>query len=209
MKWFDFRLRRDGSAVVATPTLQMPAVAHALETGPTERIDRFERDVEVLSFDEVYTAHVAYVWRVLRTFGVSEAQIEDAVQDAFVVVHRRLPEWEGRAQITTWLFAIARRVASAYRRKGVGAQRTETLDHDPEGTTDTFAAMSRAQAAATVVSILETMDDDKRMVFALVELEQLAVPEVARMLDINLNTAYSRLRLARVAFEAAVKAKAR
>ncbi len=209
MKWFDFRLRRDGSAAVATPTLQMPAVAHALETGPTERIDRFERDVEVLSFDEVYTAHVAYVWRVLRTFGVSEAQIEDAVQDAFVVVHRRLPEWEGRAQITTWLFAIARRVASAYRRKGVGAQRTETLDHDPEGTTDTFAAMSRAQAAATVVSILETMDDDKRMVFALVELEQLAVPEVARMLDINLNTAYSRLRLARVAFEAAVKAKAR
>ena len=209
MKWFDFRLRRDGSAVVATPTLQMPAVAHALETGPTERIDRFERDVEVLSFDEVYTAHVAYVWRVLRTFGVTEAQIEDAVQDAFVVVHRRLPEWEGRALITTWLFAIARRVASAYRRKGVGAQRTETLDHDPEGTTDTFAAMSRAQAAATVVSILETMDDDKRMVFALVELEQLAVPEVARMLDINLNTAYSRLRLARVAFEAAVKAKAR
>ncbi len=209
MKWFDFRLRRDGSAAVATPTLQMPAVAHALETGPTERIDRFERDVEVLSFDEVYTAHVAYVWRVLRTFGVSEAQIEDAVQDAFVVVHRRLPEWEGRAQITTWLFAIARRVASAYRRKGVGAQRTETLDHDPEGTTDTFAAMSRAQAAATVVSILETMDDDKRMVFALVELEQLAVPDVARMLDINLNTAYSRLRLARVAFEAAVKAKAR
>lgn len=205
MKWFDFRLRRDGSAAVATPTLQMPAVAHALETGPTERIDRFERDVEVLSFDEVYTAHVAYVWRVLRTFGVSEAQIEDAVQDAFVVVHRRLPEWEGRAQITTWLFAIARRVASAYRRKGVGAQRTETLDHDPEGTTDTFAAMSRAQAAATVVSILETMDDDKRMVFALVELEQLAVPDVARMLDINLNTAYSRLRLAREDFAAAVK----
>lgn len=205
MKWFDFRLRRDGTAALSTPTLQMPAVAHAIETAPTERIER----TEVLSFDEVYTAHVPYVWRVLRTFGVSDAQIEDAVQDTFVVVHRRLPEWEGRAQITTWLFAIARRVASAYRRKGAGAQRTETLDHDPEGTTDTFAAMSRAQAAATVVSILETMDEDKRMVFALVELEQLAVPEVARMLEINLNTAYSRLRLARAAFEAAVKAKAR
>jgi RNA polymerase sigma-70 factor (ECF subfamily) len=184
----------------------MPAVAHALETAPTQR---FERDVAVLSFDEVYTAHVAYVWRILRTFGVTEAQIEDAVQDAFVVVHRRLPEWEGRAQITTWLFAIARRVASAYRRKGVGAQRTQTLEQEPEGPTDTFAAMSRAQAAATVVAILEQMDEDKRIVFALVELEQLTVPEVARMLEINLNTAYSRLRLARAAFEAAVKAKAR
>lgn len=209
MKWFDLRFRRDGSAALVTPTLQMPAVAHALETAPTERIERFERDVEVLSFDDVYTAHVAYVWRVLRTFGVSEAQIEDAVQDTFVVVHRRLPEWEGRAQITTWLFAIARRVASAYRRKGAGAKRTETLEREPEGTTDTFAAMSRAQAAATVVSILEGMDEEKRVVFALVELEQLSVPEVARMLDINLNTAYSRLRLARAAFEAAVKAKAR
>lgn len=207
MKWWDLRFRRDGSAALAPPRLQMPAVAHALETAPTERIERFERDVEVLSFEEVYTAHVAYVWRILRTFGVTEAQIEDAVQDAFVVVHRRLPEWEGRAQITTWLFAIARRVASAYRRKGAGAQRTETLEHEPEGPTDTFAAMSRAQAAATVVSILEQMDEDKRIVFALVELEQLSVPEVARMLDINLNTAYSRLRLARHAFELAVRAQ--
>ncbi len=190
----------------------MPAVAHVLDTGPTERIERIERIdryVDVPTFDEVYAAHVAYVWRVLRTFGVSEAQIEDAVQDAFVVVHRRLPEWEGRAQITTWLFAIARRVASAYRRKRTSAQRTETLEHEPEGAADTFAAMSRAQAAATVVSILEAMDENQRIVFALVELEQLSVPEVARMLDINLNTAYSRLRLARAAFEAAVKAKAR
>lgn len=207
MRWWDFRFRRDGSAALATPSLQMPAVAHVLDTGPTERIERIERYVVTPTFDEVYTAHVAYVWRVLRTFGVSEAQIEDAVQDAFVVVHRRLPEWEGRAQMTTWLFAIARRVASAYRRKGASAHRTETLEQEPEGTADTFAAMSRAQAAATVMSILEAMDEHQRIVFALVELEQLSVPEVSRMLDINLNTAYSRLRLARAAFEVAVKAK--
>jgi len=58
-----------------------------------------------------------------------------------------------------------------------------------------------------VLAILDQLDDDKRVVFALVELEQLSVPEVARMLDINLNTAYSRLRLARQAFEVAVKAR--
>ena len=62
-----------------------------------------------------------------------------------------------------------------------------------------------ARAAATVMAILDAMDEDKRIVFALVELEQLSVPEVSRMLEINLNTTYSRLRLARVAFEAAVK----
>jgi RNA polymerase sigma-70 factor (ECF subfamily) len=67
--------------------------------------------------------------------------------------------------------------------------------------------MSRAQAAATVMAILDTIDEDKRIVFALVELEQLSVPEVAKMLDLNLNTTYSRLRLARAAFEVAAKAR--
>ena len=176
----------------------MPAVAHVLQT-----------DVAIPSFDEVYEAHFAFVWRVLRTFGVPEAALEDAAQDVFVVVHRRLPEFEGRAAITTWLFAIARRVASSHRRAtGRDAARTEPLDEDElVAPIDTFAALSRAQAVATVLAILDTMDEDKRIVFALVELEQLSVPEVARMLDLNLNTAYSRLRLARHAFELAVRAR--
>jgi RNA polymerase sigma-70 factor, ECF subfamily len=186
-------------ALTAQIPAMAPSMAHALD--PTEEIERID---PVLSFDEVYSAHIAYVWRVLRTFGVAEAQLEDAAQDVFVVVHRRLGEFEGRAAITTWLFAIARRVASAHRRKASGV-RTEELSDDVASGTDTFAAMSRAQAAATVMGILERMDEDKRIVFALVELEQLSVPEVSRMLDVNLNTTYSRLRLARVAFEAAVK----
>ena len=185
---------RDGIAAVPAPMQEMPALAHALQT----------TEAAIPTFDEVYAAHFAFVWRVLRTFGVPDAALEDAAQDVFVVVHRRLPEWEGRAQITTWLFAIARRVAQAQRRKD---GRTDPLDEEPVGHADTFAAFSRAQAAATVMSILDTMDEDKRVVFALVELEQMSVPEVARMLDLNLNTAYSRLRLARHAFELAVRAR--
>lgn len=196
-------MTRDGSGGLAAPTLQMTAMAHALESNPVPKV---EPEIDVPTFDAVYTAHVAFVWRVLRTFGVAEAQLEDAVQDVFMVVHRRLREWEGRAAITTWLFAIARRVASSHRRRKAG-DRTETMTDDPAGPADTFAAMSRAQAAATVMGILERMDEDKRVVFALVELEQLSVPEVARMLDLNLNTTYSRLRLARAAFESAVKAQ--
>jgi RNA polymerase sigma-70 factor (ECF subfamily) len=157
-----------------------------------------------LTFDEVYAAHVAFVWRIVRAFGVADEALEDAVQEVFVIVHRRLPEFEGRAAITTWLFAIARRVAASARRR---SGRTEPLAHEPAGATDTFAAVSRAQAATIVSSILDTMDEDKRIVFALVELEQLSVPEVANMLDLNLNTAYSRLRLARKLFEHALAAR--
>jgi RNA polymerase sigma-70 factor (ECF subfamily) len=191
----------DGFGGVATPTGRMSSAAHALALSDAAP-----------AFDEVYAAHVELVWRVLRTLGVAEAQIEDAVQDVFVVVHRRLAEWEGRAAITTWLFAIARRVAGAHRRRAsrrdVAAEPLGEAEHQADGG-DPFAELSRAQAAATVLAILEQLDDDKRTVFALVELEQLSVPEVARMLDLNLNTAYSRLRLARQAFEAAVKAKVR
>jgi RNA polymerase sigma-70 factor (ECF subfamily) len=186
----------------------MPSFAHALAPA---------QEGTVPAFDDVYAAHVGFVWRVLRTFGVPEAQVEDAVQDVFVVVHRRLAEWQGRAAITTWLFAIARRVAGTYRRRagkriealttGMTEGVIDGLVDDRAGAADPFAEMSRAQAAATVLSILEQLDEDKRIVFALVELEQLSVPEVARMLDLNLNTAYSRLRLARHAFELAVKAK--
>ena len=194
----------DGFPGALTPTGPMPSVAQALAP---------PRDAAIPAFDEVYAAHVGFVWRVLRTLGVPDAQIEDAVQDVFVVVHRRLAEWQGRAAITTWLFAIARRVAQAHRRRAsrnaaspIEPLSDELADERPGGG-DPFAELSRVQAAAAVLAILEQLDDDKRIVFALVELEQLSVPEVARMLDLNLNTAYSRLRLARQAFEAAVKAR--
>ena len=70
-----------------------------------------------MDFRKIYDEHVAFVWRSLRRLGVAESSLKDAVQDVFVVVHRRLGEWQGRAAVTTWLFAIARRVASGYRRR--------------------------------------------------------------------------------------------
>ncbi len=159
-----------------------------------------------LAFDDVYQRHVRFVWRTVRSFGVAEAQLEDAVQDVFVVVHRRLAEFAGRARIETWLFAIARRVAGAYRRTASRkTDRQQAIDDVVLASADdTFAALSRAQAAAAVAAVLDTFDEDKRIIFTLVELEQMSIPDVAELLGINLNTAYSRLRLARRAFEAAV-----
>jgi RNA polymerase sigma-70 factor, ECF subfamily len=190
-----FLLGRNGSAGTVALTARMPTAAHAVHED--EAIAR-------PSFDDVYAAHFGFVWRLLRTFGVPEAALEDTAQDVFVVVHRRLPEFEGRAAITTWLFAIARRIAANQRRR---VDRTEPLRTEPAGTTDTFAALSRAQATTTVMAILDTIDEDKRVVFALVELEQMSVPEVAQLLELNLNTTYSRLRSARQQFEARVRAR--
>ncbi len=158
------------------------------------------------SFDELYEAELPFVWRTLRAFGVPEDRVEDAAQDAFVVVHRKLDEFEGRASIRTWLFAIVRRVAQDYRRrehrKGGHAQlQVEVSDNAPSPR----EAAERSEAARLLVHLLETIDEDKRAVFALVELEQMTVPEAAEALSVNVNTAYSRLRAARMEFEAALR----
>jgi RNA polymerase sigma-70 factor (ECF subfamily) len=192
---------RDGLRAVATFTSVTAVRAIALPPEPPCMASAVSARTS-LGFDEVYAAHVAFVWRIARALGVPAPAIEDAVQDVFVVVHRKLPEFEARAAITTWLFAITRRVAAGYRRR---LDRTTPLLEEPVGSSDTFAHVSRAHAATLVAAILDGIDDDQRVVFALVELEQLNVTEVARMLELNLNTTYSRLRLARRAFEAALR----
>src|SRR5262245_44836563 len=69
------------------------------------------------TLDAIYEAHVAYVWRVVQRLGVPESSADDAVQDVFLVVHRKLDGFEGRSSIRTWLYGIALRVARDHRRK--------------------------------------------------------------------------------------------
>src|SRR3954469_17470883 len=68
-------------------------------------------------FQEVFVQHGRFVWRTLRYLGVAEADLEDVCQEVFLVVHRRLPEFEGRSSIRTWVYGIALRVASDYRKR--------------------------------------------------------------------------------------------
>ena len=65
----------------------------------------------------VYEANFRYVWRCLRSLGVHDAQLDDALQDVFVVVQRKLPEFDGGAQLRTWLYAIALRISRKYRER--------------------------------------------------------------------------------------------
>lgn len=152
---------------------------------------------------DVYDRHAPFVWRVLRGLGVDADRLDDAVQDVFVVVHRRLDDFEGRSALTTWLYGIARRVASQYRRSAPRHQG----DADPDalaGAASPYEDARRRQAARLLGEILDELDDDKREVFVLIEIEQLSAPDVAAMIGIPVNTVYSRLRLARARFEAAL-----
>jgi RNA polymerase sigma factor (sigma-70 family) len=93
-----------------------------------------------LPFADLYELQFAYVWRTLRALGVDAEQIEDAVQDAFLVVHRRLGEFEGRARIETWLFAIAQRVAQRYRRTAARRTASRSSASESSGAGETRCA---------------------------------------------------------------------
>jgi len=69
-----------------------------------------------LDANAIYRSHGAFVWRNLRRLGIPENMVEDVLQDVFMVVHRRLPEFAGRSSLKTWLFGIVLRVVKTHRR---------------------------------------------------------------------------------------------
>lgn len=155
-------------------------------------------------FVAVYYAHFDLVWRILRRLGVPADQLEDAAQDVFLVLHRRLPELAPDISLRSWLFGTARRVASDFRR---GLRRHErrvqalAVVHDSQ---PRERVAERAEATEFVQRFLDRLDPDKRMVFILADLEGFTAPEIAEALEVKLNTVYSRLRVARAEFERAI-----
>jgi RNA polymerase sigma-70 factor (ECF subfamily) len=160
----------------------------------------------------VYDDYFGFVWRNLRQVGVAEHDVDDAVQDVFVVVHRKLPAFEPRASIKTWLFSIVLRVARDHRRSARRKERSGAragVAPDPESlasgpATDPYERSKVAEAARVLEEMLDHLDDDKRAVFVLAELEQMSVPDIALILEVKPNTVSARLRAARQLFEQAV-----
>jgi RNA polymerase sigma-70 factor (ECF subfamily) len=171
------------------------------------------QSANVPPFENVYDTYFPYVWRSVQRLGVPTASADDVVQEVFMVVHRKLPEFEGRSSLKTWLYGIALRVARAHRSRSRRSTEAQPLDAErlcaPDATRPDEQA-ENAQAARVVDALLHGLDDDQREVFVLAELEQLSIPEIAEAIDVKLNTVYSRLRLARAAFaEAAARYRAR
>jgi len=171
-----------------------------------ERLVAKERPADVVvqpTFDELYTRYFDLVWRLVRRFGVQPALVEDAAQDTFIVVHRRLGSLRPDASPKAFVVAIALRVAHDYRRsarrKGassVDEAELATLDGNP------YDLVLRAQAGQLVATFLDSLGAEHRAVFVLAELEGMTAPEISELLSVNLSTVYTRLRAARQRFVA-------
>jgi len=167
-----------------------------------------EPELPTLDFRAVYDAQFEFVWRSLRRLGVASADISDAVQEVFLVVHRRLSEFEGRARITTWLYRICLHVASDRRRRA-HVRHEEPSDLAALDSMDTAINSEEQLVQDEEFRLLEgalaLLSLEQRAVFTLFELEQMPSEDIAIALEIPLGTVYSRLRLGREAFRKAVQ----
>lgn len=166
-----------------------------------------------MKFRQIYDEHFAFVWRSLRRLGVRENDVPDAVQDVFIVVHRRLAEFEGRSKMSTWIFGICYRVASDRRKTSRVVQlasNDEFLTDAPDERVDVAAEAERRQGLEKLDALLDEMPLEQRAVFTLFELDRMTGEDIAQLLEIPLGTVYSRLRLARDSFHrAAARLQAR
>ncbi len=175
-----------------TPTSTEPGQARVRQVPP--------------SFELLYEEYYPFVARTVRRLGVANEAVEDVCQEVFVVIHRRLSEFEGRAKLETWIYRIVANtvlnLARTQRRKSphvraVGAVDPEQLAASGPGPE---ADAGRVQAAQLARTILMSMSEGKRMAFVLVELEGMSYSEAATSLEESFDTVRARVRAARVEF---------
>lgn len=160
-----------------------------------------------LDFHDVFTASSAFVWRVLGRLGVARADVADVAQEVFLVVLRRLDDYDGRP-VQAWVYGICVRAAADYRKRAF-RRYERSADALDETTTppDQDRALEQRRARARLEQVLSRMDERKREVFVLYELEELKMTEIAQIIDCPLQTAYSRLHAARKDVRAAFGAE--
>ena len=152
-------------------------------------------------FRRLFDAEFGYVCRSLQRLGVRGSDLQDVAQELFVAIHHHLPGFDRSRPLRPWLFSFSLRFAANYRRL------MRNRGHLPEAVLRVHAdaASNGIEARDLVLRALGELDFERRAVIVMHDLEGFAAPEIAELLGIPLNTAYSRLRLGRSEFRAAVE----
>ena len=160
-----------------------------------------------LELEAIYDEHLDFVWRSLHRLGVPPVALDDAAQEVFLVVHRKIADFEGRSSLRTWLFGIAMHVArdQARRARKHGPPLEVPPELPDENALDPLEQAERREQRDLLYALLAELDEDKRVVFILAEIEGMSAVEIAEGLGVNPNTVASRVRIARQKFEAALR----
>lgn len=156
-----------------------------------------------LDLKGIYDQWAGFVWLSLQRLGVRSADLDDICHDVFLIVHRKLPEYDARASIKSWLFGVCVRVAANYRRRArfrfergsLGLVEESTLSA-PESSQPEHAAVRR-QTMLQLEAALERIGPVKRAVLVMFEVEGMSCDEIGQQLGLPVGTVYSRLHTAR------------
>ncbi|MCH9683388.1 MAG: sigma-70 family RNA polymerase sigma factor, partial [Deltaproteobacteria bacterium] len=152
------------------------------------------------AFERIYREHYRRVRWVVRARGVPESALDDVVHDAFLSIHRRLPQRDGNVPMATWVMGVARSVAFSHRRAAARRHERRAEIPEPAGLPGPQEQLEREQAWQMLSDFLETLPVEQREVFVLTQMVGLSMAEIAKNTDTTPNTLYSRLRLARRRF---------
>ncbi len=154
-------------------------------------------------FRALFEQNASYVHHSLRRLGVRAEDLDDATQEVFVVLFRRLADYDPSRPLRLWLFGVALRVASQARRR---TRPVECLDDHAVADAAPLAdeGLERGEMRDRVLLALDALDVDRKAVFVMHDIDEFPVPAIAAQLEIPVNTAYSRLRLAREDFRRAL-----
>jgi RNA polymerase sigma-70 factor (ECF subfamily) len=173
---------------------------------PPEPAGAPSADVSLPSFESTYQQYFDFVWASALRLGVSSAAIDDVVQEIFIVIAAKLVEVRQPQSLRSWIYGVVRRTVSDHHRSqrtktAFGAVLAQELEVQRPSTPTPLDLTEQGARVRLLWSLLEGLDPIKREIFVLAELEEMSAPEIAEALEIPLNTAYSRLRAARQAFE--------
>lgn len=157
-------------------------------------------------FQAIFKAESSFVWNTLLRFGVGRRDLEDLVADVFMTFYKRLDDYDRSRPIRPWLFGIAYRVALRYHE--LARHHHEIMTDVPDARDETPGADEQLIAGETrdlLSQALDALPLDRRAVFVMHDVEECAMPDIAAALAIPLNTAYSRLRLAREELRSTVR----
>jgi len=165
--------------------------------------------IRVPTFAEIYNSYFGFVWSCTRRLGVGEAEMDDVVQEIFIVVHSRLSTLQQPDSLRSWIYGIIRRSVSTYHRAKRTKITSTTLSSEPEiqypQQPSPQQLAEQSDQVQLLWSLLEKIDAPKREVFVLTEIDELTAPEIAAAIDVPINTVYSRLRAARQELEEALQ----
>ncbi|MBN1605469.1 MAG: sigma-70 family RNA polymerase sigma factor [Polyangiaceae bacterium] len=158
-------------------------------------------------FASIYQQYFDFVWASVRRLGVESAAVDDVVHDVFIVIHGRLHTLRRPEALRSWIYGIVRRTVSDHRRSQrvrMASGRRLACEADAPCAATPLDIAAQNEKVRLLFNLLKELDVPKREIFMMVELDELTVPEVAEILQIPVNTAYTRLRAARQAFEQAL-----